>query len=559
LGRQLDIEHSSRARADRLISGCRVALAAFATIAVFRDPELVQAGTVPRVVAISLLAYSLFMVFVTWRSHALLFATRLIVHIIDLGCYATLVVLTHGANAPLFAFFVFGLFAAMLRFGSRGVLPTAFAGAGAYVVATAVGGAPTHDQLSYVGIRVASLAVVTIIVLYISLHEEQNRSEIQELASWPMLRLPDRKSAAKDILTRTCEVLDLDRAAIVWEEGDEPWVHVATLDGGELQLATQGPQYAESLIVESLRDSSFFMRSGDADRAFVHRAGGEALHRGNPFAGPLPLERRDEAIITAPLVGESVRGRLFLYKKGVVGIDELMIASLATRLVLGSLEQLQYVNRMRQSAVQDERLRLARDLHDWLLQALTGAAVQIEIARRSLPEGESEANTRLQKVEELIESDQAELRNFISRLRPQSADYPRTPPLRARLTSLAERFQRQWELKVEMQITPPQPILSEAMTVELYSLVNEAVANAARHAKATKVSVWIDLEENDAFIKVIDDGKGFPFLGDFSLDELNAQRRGPVTLKERVASLGGMLILNSTTSGSKVEMRVPRA
>jgi signal transduction histidine kinase len=555
----LDIEHSSRARADRLISGCRVALACFAVVATYTDPELSKAGLLPRVVAITLLAYSLVLVVLTWRRHSLLFATRLVVHVIDLICYTALVVLTHGANAPLFAFFVFALFAAILRFGSRAVVPTAVAAAGAYVLAAVLAGAGASQGFTYIGIRVASLTVVTIIVLYISLHEEQNRAEIQKLAAWPILRMADRKSTAREALSRACEVLGLRRAAVIWEEGDEPWVHIATLSDGELHMKSEGPEYSETLVSEGLREASFFVRAGESNRAFVHDKAGELVYRGSVFEADLPLERGEDAVITVPLEGEMVRGRLFLYRPGLIGIDELTIATLAARLVLGSLEQLQYVSRMRQSAIQDERLRLARDLHDWLLQALTGAAVQIEIARRSLSANETQANERLQRVEELIESDQAELRNFISRLRPQSDDYPRTPPLRARLSSLAERFNRQWNLKVEVNITPPQPILSEAMTVELYSIVNEGVANAARHAQATCVNVWIDLEENDAFVKVVDDGKGFPFLGDFSLDELNAQRRGPVTLKERVASLGGMLILSSTTKGSKVEIRVPRS
>jgi signal transduction histidine kinase len=64
------------------------------------------------------------------------------------------------------------------------------------------------------------------------------------------------------------------------------------------------------------------------------------------------------------------------------------------------------------------------------------------------------------------------------------------------------------------------------------------------------------VEDAEVRIDVTDNGAGFPFLGTYDLQWLQAERRGPMTLKERVAALGGRLVLESTRSGSRIEMRI---
>ena len=201
-------------------------------------------------------------------------------------------------------------------------------------------------------------------------------------------------------------------------------------------------------------------------------------------------------------------------------------------------------------------MRLARNLHDWLLQSLTGASLQIEVARRDLGAGHP-ADDRLVKIQELLETDQRELRVFISQLRP-AGNVDATPALHSRLASLAERFARQWHVGVDVAVTPTVPVLPEGLAGEIYSLVSEAVANAAKHAEAKQIVARVEIEVEDIVMSIDDDGRGFPFIGVFTLEELNEQKRGPVTLKERVASLEGSLVLYSTDQGARIEIRIPR-
>jgi two-component system sensor histidine kinase UhpB len=95
------------------------------------------------------------------------------------------------------------------------------------------------------------------------------------------------------------------------------------------------------------------------------------------------------------------------------------------------------------------------------------------------------------------------------------------------------------------------------MRHEFYTLVSEAVANAAKHAYARSVHVAASVDDSEVRIDVADDGKGFPFRGRYGVPELTKMKQGPATLKERVTSLGGSLIVDSTDQGSRIEIRLP--
>jgi len=85
------------------------------------------------------------------------------------------------------------------------------------------------------------------------------------------------------------------------------------------------------------------------------------------------------------------------------------------------------------------------------------------------------------------------------------------------------------------------------------------VINAARHSGASVVRVGLWVEPKEVRIEVTDDGHGFPFAGEYDLPALAAAGLGPVSLRERIASLGGSLRLRSSQEGSDLEMTVPLA
>ncbi len=95
------------------------------------------------------------------------------------------------------------------------------------------------------------------------------------------------------------------------------------------------------------------------------------------------------------------------------------------------------------------------------------------------------------------------------------------------------------------------------MSGQLYLIVQEAVLNAARHASATTIRASVSSDDHHVSIEVSDDGKGFPFVGSYDLATLNTLQSGPLTLKERVAELGGDLRISSGPAGADLRITVP--
>ena len=88
--------------------------------------------------------------------------------------------------------------------------------------------------------------------------------------------------------------------------------------------------------------------------------------------------------------------------------------------------------------------------------------------------------------------------------------------------------------------------------------MREALTNIHKHSGATRVAMTAARRDNRLEITIEDNGSGFPFAGNCSLDELDALRIGPVSIKRRIRTIRGDLSLDSEPGhGAKIEMRIP--
>jgi two-component system sensor histidine kinase DegS len=94
---------------------------------------------------------------------------------------------------------------------------------------------------------------------------------------------------------------------------------------------------------------------------------------------------------------------------------------------------------------------------------------------------------------------------------------------------------------------------------ECFRILQEALVNIRKHSRARNAVVRLSLEDHSLKLVIDDDGKGFDFAGRLSLDQLDAQRRGPTIIKERVRALSGNMIIDSIPgSGTRLEIALPR-
>jgi two-component system sensor histidine kinase DegS len=97
------------------------------------------------------------------------------------------------------------------------------------------------------------------------------------------------------------------------------------------------------------------------------------------------------------------------------------------------------------------------------------------------------------------------------------------------------------------------PAISEAIP----RVVQEAVVNAMKHAAPSRVAVDVAATPDAVRITAVDDGRGFPFKGRYDHETLTRTGSGPVSLRERVASLGGRIEIDSSDAGARVDLRLP--
>ena len=226
------------------------------------------------------------------------------------------------------------------------------------------------------------------------------------------------------------------------------------------------------------------------------------------------------------------------------------------REVGNSLEQLYLHDRVQQIAIREDRVRVARDLHDGVLQSLTGIRFQLQ-AFADEPEASPLISDRLLAVERAIAIEQRELRLFIEDLKPARREGIEGPVAQS-LEELRTRLGAEWKTPIVMRVTPADMSLQPHVEKAVRLMVHEAVVNALKHAHPSRVSVDVQADGSDTLrIVVADDGRGFPFRGRRGGAELEATNSGPVSLTERVDSLAGTLAIESLPTGSRIEISLP--
>jgi signal transduction histidine kinase len=219
------------------------------------------------------------------------------------------------------------------------------------------------------------------------------------------------------------------------------------------------------------------------------------------------------------------------------------------------LENVFLLRSLRARAVESERSRISRDLHDGILQTLLSLKIQLGVLKRKLPETPEKAGTELGNLQNLVQQESEELRRMVTDLRPlrvESAD------LRELMTGFAERFRNEYELAVELFIDDRNLRLPDRICRELFQIYRESLHNVKKHANASHVVVKLSQDESKVSLVVDDNGLGFSFSGRYTSEELDRLRLGPISIKERTRSVGGALTLESNPGhGARLTIEIP--
>jgi signal transduction histidine kinase len=390
-------------------------------------------------------------------------------------------------------------------------------------------------------------------------HEERARRDVEKL-----VLPPEAPGSGPDaMLCRLAEwaagIVGAPRVLIAWEEPDEPWLYVAWWDRGEFRYTQEPPGAMDPLVPAKLAEASFLCKTVGAPRPAVLYRSGDGINRwrGAPLHPTLRARFDAQSVLSLNLVTDTLRGRLFFFDGHGMTMDDLVFAEVVSRHVAARLTHFHRLRGFADKTVLNERLRLARDLHDGALHSLAGVALELENLLQ-MPRFEPiAARRRVLEVQQSLLEEQRNIRQLIAQLRPEIRDGSRAEAsLATRLDELARRLERQWGLRVEC-ILDGLDSLPARRSSEVYLVVHEALINAARHASAATAWLEVAVRDGRVNIDVADDGRGFEFKGRYDHATLAALDLGPATLRERVTLLGGLLAIESTANGTRLEIALP--
>jgi len=273
--------------------------------------------------------------------------------------------------------------------------------------------------------------------------------------------------------------------------------------------------------------------------------------------GPAQQEFKVRSFMTVAFEqGGQATGRLFLIngRKPFQKEDLAWLERIATH-IGPALENIFLLRHLRARAIEAERSRIARDLHDGILQTLLSIEIQLDVLRRRVPATPDQAVAGLTTLQQTVKNESAELRHMVTDLRPlrvQSAD------LIDLMRGFAERYRNESALALDVLIDSVELHAPDRVCREIFQIYREALNNIKKHAKASHVVVKLSQDDSRLVLVVDDNGEGFSFAGRFTGDELDRLRLGPISIKERTRTVGGVLTVESNPGhGARLTIEVP--
>lgn len=299
---------------------------------------------------------------------------------------------------------------------------------------------------------------------------------------------------------------------------------------------TAAPESVEDLLRSTVGDPGLTLLLADVDGGgYVGLSGSPVTP--TPQGVRLPLRTQDKEIGVVVVTGGSTRR----VRRAVVAATAARLPIEVSRLQMGLRRALDEVDDSRRrlvSAAIDERTRLERDLHDGVQQQLVAVGMQLRATQRRLAP-DHPASHELDRAVDRLEQSVAELRRLAHGVRPARLD----DGLRAALSSLGA------DCPIPVEFDVADTDASDVVLTTAYFVVAEAMANALKHARATRIRISARRTHERLTVLVADDGIGGAPTGS-----------GLTTLRDRIDSIGGTLAVTSVlSSGTTIEAVLPCA
>ena len=469
---------------------------------------------------------------------------------------------TSPSTVPVWFPYMFLCYAAGIRWGLELTLPLAGALSLILVLLTAVKG-DIHWMrvVSWLGLTVGTFAGGAGLA-FLGDRNRRFASQIEFFSRLSATIQVDQGLAEslRLFLEELATTFGATEALLLYRDTDLERIFLWRLKAGE----------SERLVPESMplsRTDGFLLDDMDATICWNSLAGsgsgfgwdrrdGRTLKNLPRLPGPAQQELKVTSFATVAFdQGGQATGRIFLLNGRKLQKQDLAWFENIAAHISPALENIFLLRHLRARAIEAERSRIARDLHDGILQTLLSIEIQLDVMRRRLPAAPDQAVSGLASLQQTVKNEGAELRQTVTDLRPlrvQSAD------LVDLMRGFAERYRNESTVALDLLIDSAQLRAPDRVCREIFQIYREALNNIKKHAKASHVVVKLSQDDSRLVLVVDDNGEGFSFAGRFTGDELDRLRLGPISIKERARTVGGVLTVESNPGhGARLTIEVP--
>ncbi|MFG1946227.1 sensor histidine kinase [Nonomuraea sp. NPDC048826] len=202
----------------------------------------------------------------------------------------------------------------------------------------------------------------------------------------------------------------------------------------------------------------------------------------------------------------------------------------------------QLLTQAHQAGILDERQRMAREIHDTLAQGLTGIITQLRAAQRV-----EDSDTHVELALTLAQDSLTEARRSVAALQPHQLEDAHLPEA---MSTLARNWSQSTGVDLHVEVTGDRVPLSPAIEVALFRVAQEALANVAKHAGATRAGLTLSYTGAVVLLDIRDNGTG--------IHDANGKGFGLSSMRQRLRGVGGSLEIESTPGeGTAVSATVP--
>lgn len=532
----------------RMISIMRIVLAGVALLAVYIDP--LQWGPLPRASHFLLIGYLIYsaMIYVLWLFSASWVPLKLL-HWFDLAWYLILIASTGGSNSLFFFLLFFAILVASFRWGfGPGLRMTITAGLLFAIIGFAAAPPEPAFELNRFVLRTIYLLTLGYMIAWWGGSEVTLKHRLRLLKDMGKLSNPrfgiDRTISS--VMDRICSFYQAEGCVLVQIMRRESAARITKVDGrgttsaikdmgGELAQRLLSPPPNRALIYNKRfrRVQHYDITSGRSSR--------ESSDAAAAIAGVLDTS----SFLSVPIIYRAQpAGRLYIYGSSKTwNYSDVEFVLQVIEHVTPVLDNVRLVDRLASDAAEQERQKLARDIHDSVIQPYVGLQMGLMAVRAKLANGKGGVLADVDELCELSNQEVSQLRGYLDRLK---SDESQDAVLFTSVRRFASKYSSATGIAVELS-GPEDLQINDRLAAEAFQMIVEGLSNVRRHTSSQRAKIEIDCDEANLILRIINDHASGADTASFR----------PASITERAMALGGTANVHVNNGRTTVDVRIP--